>query len=287
MVATNNLADGDVPMIDAHQHFWKFDPVRDSWIDNSMKVIQRNFLPADLQPVLKQYGFSGCVAVQADQSELENHFLLQNAAENEFIKGVVGWVDLQSPKVEERLAYYSQQPKMKGFRHILQGEPQRDLMLQPAFKKGIQLLQQYNFTYDILIYPDQLGYAAELVKLFSNQAFVIDHIAKPNIKKQAIDDWAKQIKAVAQYENVYCKVSGMVTEADWKHWKPEDFTPYLNVVVEAFGMNRLMYGSDWPVCLVAESYGKMLGIVQNYFSSLSEDERARFFGLNAARFYNL
>lgn len=273
--------------IDAHQHFWKFDPVRDSWINDDMRLIQRDFLPDDLQPILNENDFNGCIAVQSDQSEGENHFHFQNAEKFDFIKGIVGWVDLQSPTIDERLQYYSQFKKIKGFRHVLQGEPQRDLMLQPGFMKGISLLKKYNFTYDILIFKDQMQYIPKFASSFPDQLFVIDHIAKPDIKNGEIDKWGKDIKEMAQFENVYCKISGMVTEADWKQWRNEDFKPYLDIVVEAFGTNRIMFGSDWPVCLVAASYKEMLGIVEDYFSLFSKSEQEKFFGSNAIHFYNL
>jgi L-fuconolactonase len=273
--------------IDSHQHFWKFDPVRDSWINEEMKLIQKDFLPKDLQPILKQNGFDGCVAVQSDQTEGENHFHYQNAEEFDFIKGIVGWVDLRSEIIEERLQYYTQFKKVKGFRHVLQGEPRRDLMLQADFMNGISLLKKYNFTYDILIFKDQLQYIPKFVSSFPDQPFVIDHIAKPDIKNGEVDEWKKDIEHAAQFENVFCKISGMVTEADWKGWKKEDFKPYLDVVVEAFGTNRVMFGSDWPVCLVAASYKEMLSIVEDYFSSFSKEEQEKIFGLNAIGFYNL
>ncbi|RDV16947.1 amidohydrolase [Pontibacter diazotrophicus] len=273
--------------VDAHQHFWKFDPVRDSWITDDMASIRRDFGPEDLQPVLRQHGFDGCVAVQADQSEAENDFLLTYADRYDFIKGVVGWVDLRAENIQERLNHYAGFGKMKGFRHVLQGEPDRALMLQPEFKRGISQLSGYGFTYDILIFPDQLRYAKELVAAFPEQPFVVDHLAKPNISGQEIEAWARDMKAIAQYENVYCKLSGMVTEADWQHWKKEDFIPYLDVVVQAFGTNRIMYGSDWPVCLVAASYEEVLSIVEDYFSAFSQAEQAAFFGGNASRFYKL
>ena len=273
--------------IDAHQHFWQFDPVRDSWITDEMSVIQKDFFPDDLKPVLQQNGFDGCVAVQASQSEEETDFLVSLAAQNDFIKGVVGWVDLQANDIEERLAKYKSIPVIKGFRHVLQGEPQRDLMLKPEFKRGIAALQKHGFTYDILIFPDQVNFSDELVASFPEQKFVIDHIAKPYIKRKEIDEWKKDMEKIAKHENVYCKISGMVTEADWKAWKKEDFKPYLDVVVEAFGTDRILFGSDWPVCLVAASYEKMLAIVKDYFASFSQDEQDRFFGLNAIRFYNL
>ena len=273
--------------IDSHQHFWKFDPVRDSWINDEMRSIQKDFFPEDLQAILKQNGFDGCVAVQSDQSEAENHFHLQHTEKFDFIKGIVGWVDLQSSSVEERLQYYSSFKKMKGFRHVLQGEAQRDLMLQPAFMNGISLLKKYNFTYDILIFKDQLQYLPKFVSAFPDQPFVIDHIAKPDIKNSDIDQWKKDMKQLSQFENLYCKISGMVTEADWQNWKKEDFKPYMDVAVETFGTDRLLFGSDWPVCLVAASYDEMLRIVEDYFSSFSKEEQNKFFGLNAIRFYNL
>ncbi|MBC7686560.1 MAG: amidohydrolase family protein [Aquabacterium sp.] len=273
--------------IDAHQHFWQFDPVRDSWINDEMTVIRNDFLPQQLQRVLQQNNIDGCVTVQSDQSEKENEFQLNNAAEFDFIKGVVGWVDLQSQDVEERLAYYSGFKKMKGFRHVLQGEADRALMLKPAFMKGISHLQKFGFTYDILIFPDQLKFVAELVAAFPDQKFVIDHIAKPNIKAQKIDDWKKDIGALRIYKNLWCKISGMVTEADWKTWKPEDFTPYLDTVVENFGADKIMFGSDWPVCLVAAAYEKMLAITTDYFAAFTDSEKTKFFGFNAVEFYNL
>jgi len=273
--------------IDAHQHFWKFDPVRDSWINSDMSVIQRDFFPADLLPVLQSNGMDGCVTVQSDQSEAENDFQLKNATSNDFVKGVVGWVDLQADNIEERLAYYQQFGKLKGFRHVLQGEKDRALMLKPAFKKGIGLLNRFGFTYDILIFPDQLKYSAELVAAFPDQQFVIDHIGKPYIKDGKIDEWKKDMQAIAACKNVCCKISGMITEADWKTWQEKDFKPYLDVVVHAFGPKRIMFGSDWPVCLVAGSYEKMMSIVNNYFASFTQHEQALFFGGNAMRFYKL
>jgi L-fuconolactonase len=276
-----------VKTIDAHQHFWQFNAVRDSWITDEMSVIQKNFFPNDLKPVLQQNGFDGCVAVQASQSEEETRFLISLATENDFVKGVVGWIDLQADNIEERLEEYKSIPVVKGFRHVLQGEPQRDLMLNPGFKRGIEALQQYGFTYDILIFPDQVKFSDELVAFFPEQKFVIDHIAKPYIKRKEIDEWKKDMENIAKHENVYCKISGMVTEADWKTWKKEDFEPYLDVVVNAFGTNRILFGSDWPVCLVAASYQEMLAIVKDYFASFSKDEQEQFFGLNAIRFYNL
>lgn len=273
--------------IDSHQHFWKFDPVRDSWISDDMSAIRRDFMPQDLEPLLKAHGIEGCVVVQSDQSELENSFQLNNAEEHAFIKGVVGWVDLRSEDIEESLSRYTKFPKLKGFRHVLQGEADRALMLRPDFKNGISKLLKFGYTYDILIFPDQLTYTKAFVAAFPNQPFVIDHIAKPNIKEQNIGDWEKDIKAVAEHENVYCKISGMVTEANWNNWKAEDFTPYMDVIVEAFGPKRIMFGSDWPVCQVAATYSQVVALVENYFASFSAHEQALFFGGNASAFYKL
>jgi len=273
--------------IDAHQHFWNFDRVRDSWINEEMAVIQRDFLPQDLQPLLTENNLDGSVVVQCDQSEKENEFLLNHANNFDFIKGVVGWVDLQSNDVEDRLAYYHSFNKMKGFRHILQGEAERGMMLRPAFMNGISKLKNFDFTYDILIYPDQIQYIGEFVKAFPDQKFVIDHIAKPNIKEKNIVEWKKGMEALAEYPNLYCKISGMVTEADWKNRGKDDCNPYLDVIVEAFGTKRIMFGSDWPVCLVAANYQQTMEIVVNYFSTFTQSEQEDFFGLNAINFYNL
>ncbi|HEY4323891.1 MAG TPA: amidohydrolase family protein [Mucilaginibacter sp.] len=273
--------------IDSHQHFWKFDPVRDSWIDQTMSAIQRDFMPADLESILHKHGIDGCVAVQADQSEAETEFLTGLAESHDFIKGVVGWVDLRAANVNKRLEHFSKFKKLKGFRHVLQGETDRALMLNPEFMKGIAALKAFNYTYDILIFPDQLGFTAQFVKAFPNQPFVINHIAKPDIKNKNIEKWEKGIRAMAKCENVSCKISGMITEADWYNWTLSDFDPYLDIVFEAFGTKRVMFGSDWPVCNVAGGYQQMLSVVKYYISKLSADERERFWGLNAVEFYNL
>jgi L-fuconolactonase len=274
--------------IDAHQHFWRFDPGRDTWITDEMQKIRRDFLPQHLQPVLQASGIDGCIAVQADQSVDETDYLLDLAQQNDFIKGVVGWIDLRHPDVEQHLQSYTRFLKLKGFRHVLQGESDRALMLKPSFKRGVAALKKYDYTYDILIYPDQLGYTKDFVAAFPDQPFVLDHIAKPHIKDRYItDEWKAAIHAVAQYPNLYCKISGMVTEADWYNWKPEHFTVYLDTVVEAFGTDRILYGSDWPVCLVAASYEQVINIVKDYFAKFTKDEQAAFFGGNAIKFYKL
>ncbi|MGG9963036.1 amidohydrolase family protein [Ferruginibacter sp. SUN106] len=270
--------------IDSHQHFWQYEPVKHDWIDDAMAVIRKDFLPAHLAPVLQKNNFDGCIAVQADQTEAETDFLLRLQKENNFIKGVVGWVDLRAENIKERLAYYKQFAGIKGFRHVLQGEAP-EFMLQQNFIRGIAALKEFDFTYDILIFPKHLPAAITLVQQFPEQKFVIDHIAKPYIKSGLIGEWKQAMRKMAEYPNVYCKISGMVTEANYLHWKKEQFTPYLDVVVEAFGTKRIMYGSDWPVCLVAASYKKMLNIVEEYFASFTVNEQEDFFGNNAAAFY--
>ena len=272
--------------IDSHQHFWKFDPIRDAWIDASMEKIARDFLPEDLKPLLDQSKIDGCVAVQADQSETETEFLLDFAGRYGFVKGVVGWVDLRSPQLSERLEHYCNNSFFKGVRHIVQAEKD-GFMLQESFLKGIQQLKDFNLTYDILIFPHQLEEAVALVKKNPEQAFVLDHIAKPYIKDKKIDQWAKHINQLAAHQNVNCKLSGLLTEADWNHWQEEDFTAYLTVIMEAFGTDRLMYGSDWPVCLLAGSYPHVVRIVENFISSLSTDDQKKIMGQNAHHFYNL
>ncbi|MFD1614116.1 amidohydrolase family protein [Gelatiniphilus marinus] len=272
--------------IDAHQHFWKYDPVRDAWIDDSMQVIRKDFLPKHLKPILNANNFDGCIAVQADQSETETHFLLDCAEKNPFIKGVVGWVDLSADNVEERLVHFSKNKLFKGVRHIVQAE-ESNFMLRKDFKNGIGKLSSFNLTYDILIFPTQMEAAINLVNTFPNQKFVIDHLAKPYIKAGKIEDWKTKITALAKIPNVYCKVSGLVTEADLKHWKIQDFYPYLDAVFNAFGVERILYGSDWPVCLLAANYEKQLHIIQNYVKDFSKEEQSKIFGENAIKFYNL
>lgn len=273
--------------IDSHQHFWKYNSVKDAWITDDMKVIQRDFMPHDLLHLLEENNLNGCVAVQADQSEEETEFLLQLAEENDFIKGVVGWVDLRADNVEERLKHYSKYKKIKGFRHIVQGEADENFLLQEDFCSGIAQLEKYNFTYDILIFPKHLPVAIEFVKQFPNQKFVIDHLAKPDFKQNDFSIWEKGIREIVSCPNVYCKVSGMTTEANWKNWKVEDFTYCLDVVTREFGMNRLMYGSDWPVSLLASNYQESIGIAQRYFAAFSEADQEKFWGANAIHFYNL
>jgi L-fuconolactonase len=274
-------------IIDSHQHLWKFNSKEFDWITDDMSVIRKDFLPAELQSIYQENNVEGCVAVQVNQTEEENNFFLDCADQVDFIKGIVGWIDLMTDDIEDRLAYWKQHKKIKGFRHILQGENDRALMLQPSFKNGISCLSKYNYTYDILIYPDQLVYALALAARFPNQKFVIDHLAKPYIKSGDIQQWKQDISTFRMFENVYCKISGMVTEADWKKFSSATFKPYLDMVTETFGIKRIMFGSDWPVCLVAASYEQVLQIATDYFSSFSSTENEDVFYNNAVRFYNL
>jgi L-fuconolactonase len=271
--------------IDSHQHFWKYNRVRDAWITDDMKVIQRDFFPADLLPECTANQINATIAVQADQSESETLFLLELAEGNSFITGVVGWVDLCSANVAERLHYFSRYKKLCGFRHVAQAEPDDRFLVRGDFLRGIRGLREWDFTYDILVYPKQLPAAMELVAAVDDQKFVIDHLAKPEIKTSKKKEWESLMRQIAQNPNVYCKVSGMVTEADWRSWKKEDFWPYLDVVFDAFGTNRLMFGSDWPVCLVAASYGQVVGLVEEYLARHVPSAVEKIFGENAARFY--
>ncbi len=273
-------------MLDAHQHFWNYDTQRHDWITPQMAKIQRDFLPEDLITLLKNNSIEGCVAIQVDQTEDETHFLLGLADIHNFIKGVVGWVDFRDENVYKRLEYFSQYTKLKGFRHIVQAEPD-DFLKGTNFIDGVRHLSKFDFSYDILIYPSQLAAAAYFVSLLPEVRFVVDHLAKPEIGKGAIDEWAKGIKALAAFPNVMCKISGMVTEADWQKWKPMHLTPYLDEVVEAFGTQRLMFGSDWPVCLVAADYEQVVRVVREYFSSFSETEQRGIWGENARSFYKI
>ncbi|MDX1954177.1 MAG: amidohydrolase family protein [Chitinophagaceae bacterium] len=273
-------------IIDAHQHFWNYDPVRHDWIGEDMKMIRRDFQPMDLKELYAKNGVSACVAVQADQSEAETEMLLAYAKAHDFIKGVVGWVDLRGEELDDRLSYYSSFPKLKGFRHVLQNE-EPSFMLDPDFLRGIGLLQKFDLAYDLLIFPHHLDAAIEMVGHFPEQRFVVDHLAKPLIKKREIREWKEKMKVLSTHPHLYCKISGMVTEAEWDNWKSDDLLPYLEAVTEIFGPDRLMFGSDWPVCLVASSYDKWLGIVKKFSSSFSPVDQAKIFGGNVNSFYRL
>ena len=270
--------------LDAHQHFWSYDAAQYPWIPRG-SALHRDWLPGDLAPLLAGAGLDGCIAVQARQTVEESRWLLELAEHHAIIKGVVGWVDLRAAKVGEELAELARHPRFVGVRHVVQDEPDDDFMLGADFLRGIGELRAHKLTYDILIVPRQLPAAIALVKRFPEQPFVLDHIAKPPIKAGTFSPWREQIRELAKSPNVLCKVSGMVTEADAKGWKPADFRPYLDVVFEAFGEDRLMYGSDWPVCLLAAEYAQVFALVRDCLAPLSAEAQAKVLGGNAARFY--
>jgi L-fuconolactonase len=275
------------PKIDAHQHFWQYNPAEHGWMTDEMASIRRDFLPPDLKPLLDRAGFNGCVAVQARQSLDETRWLLQLAGQYEFIHGVVGWVDLRSANLEAQLGEFSGQEKLVGVRHVVQDEPDDAFMMRDDFRRGIAQLASLHLTYDVLIYPRQLPAAIRLVEEFASQRFVLDHIAKPLIGEGKMEPWAAEIRTLAQSPNLYCKLSGMVTETRWKHWREADFRPYLDVVFEAFGPDRLMIGSDWPVCTLSASYESAVGIVFEYIRQFSAGQQAVILGGNCRRFYKL
>ena len=272
--------------IDAHQHFWHFDPVRDAWITEDMSAIRRDFLPEALHPLLKAQGMEGSVAVQADPSERETRFLLALATKHPYILGVVGWVDLLAPDLRKRLEFFSGFDRFCGVRHIAQAEADHFLARGDVVHR-IGMLQEFGLTYDILVYPQQMPAVLSLVNRLPDQPFVLDHLGKPLIREGGMEPWASHVRELAQHPNVWCKVSGLVTEADWGKWRPEDIRPYLDVVFEAFGPSRLMFGSDWPVCLLAASYPDVYELVHEYVSPLSAPEKEKLFGGNAAAFYGL
>jgi len=273
--------------IDAHQHFWKYNTSDYSWISDQMKILKKDFLPGDLLMELEGIQFEGSVAVQARQSLEETRWLLKFAGRYDFIKGVVGWIDLCSDEIEEQIREFVKYRKFVGVRHVLHDEPDDRFMLSESFIRGIGTIGNYNLVYDILIFPKHLSNAEELVIRFPGQKFVLDHIAKPLIKERIISPWKEGIEQLARHSNVSCKLSGMVTEALWKGWKKEDFTPYLDVVFDSFGPSRLMIGSDWPLCTVSSGYSATMKIVLDYVQSLKQVEREMILGMNAKRIYNL
>lgn len=274
-------------IIDAHQHFWIYDKKRHSWMGENMKKLRRDFMPDELSAIYSEQGIDGCVAVQVDQTPGETDFLLKLCRENDIIKGVVGWADLRAGDIEEFLETYSGEADLKGFRHIVQDEPDPNFLLRADFLNGIAALEKHGFTYDILVFPHQLGAVLELVRKFPHQKFIIDHLAKPYIRDGYFDGWATLISAIANHQNVYCKLSGMVTEADWGSWSEEELRPYMQHVLEAFGPRRLVYGSDWPVCLLAASYPQVKNVAGNFISRLSAEEQQAIWGGNAIDFYKL
>jgi L-fuconolactonase len=272
--------------IDSHQHFWKYDPAEYPWIRDDWPV-RRDCLPPELQALLIEAELNGSIAVQARQSLDETRWLLRLAEEHSFIKGVVGWVDLRAEHAARQLDELSNHSRFVGVRHVAQDEPDDHFLIQPDFLRGLALLESRGLVYDLLVYPRQLPASIEVARRFPGQSFVLDHIAKPFIRDGKLSPWREQIRELARFPNVSCKISGLVTEADWTAWQPEDFGPYLEVVFEAFGPERLMFGSDWPVCLLAGTYAQVFELMVAYAVQLSPRDRAKLFGENATRIYKL
>jgi L-fuconolactonase len=274
-------------IIDAHQHFWNYHPEKQSWIGDDMNQIQKDFLPKDLKVVLEKNNVESCISVQVDQNKEETLFQIDCTNHNQFIKGVVGWVDLfENDFIDEELVFYKQHSIVKGFRHILQGGA-NGIMLQKSFINNLNKLSRNGFTYDLLIYHHQLKEAIELLKEVPDLPIVLNHIAKPDIQGKKIEEWERQIKIIAKQQNLFCKISGLATEANWNHWNENELIPYLDIIVENFGTNRIMFGSDWPVCLVATSYERWLNFLKTYFSNFTKNERTNFFYNNCKSFYQI
>jgi L-fucono-1,5-lactonase len=273
--------------IDAHQHFWKYTTTEYGWINEQMAVLQRDFLPRDLRPLLEQSRFGGSIAVQARQNLDETNWLLGLAEQNNFIQGVVGWVDLCSPQLRGQLEKLASNKRLVGVRHVVQDESDDYFMMRPEFKRGIAQLAEFGLAYDLLLHPRHLPVAVSLVREFPAQTFVLDHLAKPAIADGTLEPWRRNIRELAQSSNVSCKLSGMVTEARWKQWTQDDFRPYLEVALEAFGPSRLILGSDWPVCRLSAEYAQTVGIVFDFVQQLTETERDGVLGENCARVYRI
>jgi L-fuconolactonase len=273
--------------LDSHQHFWHYSATEHIWMTEQMGALKHDYLPRDLKPLLDSTGFDGCVAVQARQNLEETRWLLELTEEHTFIKGVVGWVDLCSESLRDQLVTFTRHSKLVGVRHVLQDEPDDDFMLRPEFRRGLAQLRRFHLTYDLLLYPKHLNAATQLVKEFPEQAFVLDHIAKPAIADGLLSPWKEDLLQLAKLPNVSCKLSGMVTEAKWKQWRPQDFIHYLDIVLGAFGWGRVMIGSDWPVCLLSGEYEPVMQVVIDYVKKFSAEAQAAILGENCARFYQI
>lgn len=274
-------------MLDAHHHLWRYDPREYAWIGDGMDVLKRDFLVEHLRPLMADNGIEGLVTVQATQTVRETEWLLDLAGRHDEIRGVVGWVPLVEPGVAATIERLAANPRLRGVRHVLQDEPDDGFALREDFNRGLAQLRPLHLTYDILIYERHLPQAIALVDRHPNQVFVLDHVAKPRIRDRALSPWRERIRDLARREHVYCKISGMATEADWTTWTDADLAPYLDVVLEAFGPRRLMFGSDWPVLLLAAEYGQWAGSVRRAIAPLSADERAWIETRAATEAYNL
>ena len=273
--------------VDAHHHLWSYSPAEYDWIVESMPQLRHDFLPGELQKALLEGRMDGAVAVQARQTIEETNWLLQLAATCPQMLGVVGWAPIASPEFPHVLEEFAAQSKLKGLRHVIQDEPDDDFILGREFNAGVALLKDTGLVYDVLIFEKHLPQTIEFVDRHPQQTFVLDHVAKPRIKEGLLSPWRKNIRELARRPNVCCKVSGMVTEADWQQWTSETLRPYLDTVLEAFGPQRLMFGSDWPVCLLAASYGRWVQTAEELMASLSASERQRVMGGTAAEIYHL
>ena len=274
-------------MIDSHQHFWQVGRFDYPWMTSDLGVLYRDYLPDELVPILTNNGVEKTVLVQASNSVAESHWLLNLADENSFIAGVVGWVDLMSPDIDAQLVELTTHPKFKGVRHLVESEPQDDWLVQPAVLSGLKRLSTYGLSYDLLVHTRHLKYVPHVAEACPELSLVIDHLAKPPIAKNEIDEWSKAFKPLASYRNIHCKLSGLVTEAVWTSWQTDDLRPFVEFALESFGTDRLMFGSDYPVCLLASSYDRVLASFQEILKSLSDDEREKIFSTNAAKFYRL
>lgn len=275
------------PRIDSHQHFWRYSAAEYGWISEPMAALRRDFLPADLKPLLDAAGLDGCIAVQAPQTLAETRFLLDLAKHHPWLRGVVGWVDLQSPEVDLQLREFSRNPRFVGVRHIAQAEPDPRFLCSEPFQRGLAALAPYDLVYDLLVFPHQLPAAIELVDRFPGQRFVLDHCAKPDLRNGELEAWATAIAALARHRNVACKVSGLVTEADWATWTPAGLHRAFATVRDAFGPDRLLFGSDWPVCLCASDYQRWVDTVAGWCADLTAAEQDGVFGGNALQLYRL
>lgn len=273
--------------IDSHQHFWLYEPTKDAWITPEMQAIAKNFLPNDISGELKKHRIDGVVAVQADQSQRETDFLLELSSVYALIKGVVGWIDLRSAHIDELLARYTDQTVLKGFRHIVEAEVSPDFMIDDAFFRGLEAIQRGGYSFDLLVSPSHYQATLRCVRAYPEMRFVLDHMAKPRIGQGRDRVWEQFIEDLAAYPHVYCKVSGLITEADWSGWTAKEFIPYFQHVVHCFGWERLMYGSDWPVCVLASDYQGVINLAAYLLDQVSPNDQAAFWGETATAFYRL
>jgi L-fuconolactonase len=274
--------------IDAHHHLWQLGQFDYSWLDQlALAPIRRSFLPADLWPLLQAAGVDKTIVVQTQHSVAENRWALSLAEQHDWIAGVVGWVDLASPHCEEQLCEFTAHPKFVGIRHVTQDEPDENFIIREDSLRGLRLLEKHGIPFDLLFYVQHLRHVPTLAQRLPNLRMVIDHLSKPRIKERLLDDWRLDLKAASRYPNVYCKLSGLITEADWKHWTAADLKPYVEAALDCFGPERCMFGSDWPVCLLAGSYRQVIEALHEALGPLGSSEREAIFGKTAATFYSV